>query len=75
MKKPQSYVADFSVTNFTAEISSAWLIIVYHDNAEKDTEIVRVFVQFANYILDIKQTHSTCFVLGKLSNAFTLTGL
>lgn len=47
MKKPQSYVADFSVTNFTAEISSAWLTIVYHVNAEKETGIVRIFGQIA----------------------------
>ena len=51
-------MADFSVTNFTAEISSALLTTVYHDKAEKDIGIV-IFEQFKSYILVIKQTHST----------------
>ena len=51
----------YTVTYFPAKISSALLQIVYHVNAEKDTGIVRLFVQII--AADIQTAHSALLFL------------
>ena len=57
-QKPQSYAADILSHTFQRK-SSACLQIVYHVNAENDTEAVRVSMQLCVcHALDRRHTHS-----------------